>query len=58
MLSKRLNPCLTSLIHDLGIAYREIEKSKFVLQVGDKLISLMSLNVPMTTAFLLMVSEV
>ena len=40
MFSKRLNPCFTSLIHELGIAYREIEKSKFVLQVGDKLIPL------------------
>ena len=40
MFSKKLNPCFTSLIHELGIPYREIEKSKFVVQIGDKLIPL------------------
>ncbi|MDL1956961.1 MAG: FAD-dependent oxidoreductase [Candidatus Desulfofervidus auxilii] len=40
MFSKKLNPCFTSLIHELGVPYREMEKSKFVVQIGDKIIRL------------------
>ncbi len=40
MFSKKLNPCFTSLIHELEIPHREIDKSKFAVQIGDKIIPL------------------
>ncbi len=40
MFSKKLNPCFSSLIDELGVPYREMEKSKWMVQIGDKIIGL------------------
>ncbi len=40
MFSKKLNPLFSSLVDEPEIEYREMDKSKFAVQIGDKIIRL------------------